>query len=649
MLLQVQQVTRRFGADVLFENVNMDIPENGRVALVGRNGAGKSTLIRMIAGIDAPDEGQIVTKKGLTVGYLAQDAGLDTTNTIWNEMASVFKDLQDQEQRLHDLESEMSDPAVIADTEKLAKVSDAYDQLQTDFKARNGYGYRAEIRGVLHGFEFGETDYDRPVTELSGGQKTQLALAKLLLEKRDLLILDEPTNHLDVETLTWLEGYIQSYKGALLIVSHDRYFLDRIVSEVYDMAAGTLTQYHGNYSQFVDQKAAQLRREWKEYEKQQDKISKLEDFVNRNIVRASTTKRAQARRKQLEKMDRIERPENDDRVARFEFTPHRQSGNIVLEADQLAIGYTADHVLADPVNLDVKKHQAIAIVGPNGVGKSTLLKTLLGKIPAIRGQFRFGTGVDTGYYDQEQASLHDKKTVLAELWDDHPTTPEGDIRTILGSFLFTGEDVDKLVHSLSGGEKARLLLTKLAMKHDNFLILDEPTNHLDIDSRQVLENTLNDFDGTILFVSHDRYFINQVATSVVELSANGTTLYMGDYDYYVDKKDEQEALKAQSEAATNPIIAAPSDSSKQQYQQSKDRQKQVRKLQRQVDALEDQVTTLGEQKAALEAEMSKPEVFSDRDQLDKIQVQFGTVSDDLDQAEAAWEEAATELETFSES
>ncbi|KRK48046.1 ABC transporter ATPase [Secundilactobacillus kimchicus JCM 15530] len=649
MLLQVQQVTRRFGADVLFENVNMDIPENGRVALVGRNGAGKSTLIRMIAGIDAPDEGQIVTKKGLTVGYLAQDAGLDTTNTIWNEMASVFKDLQDQEQRLHDLESEMSDPAVIADTEKLAKVSDAYDQLQTDFKARNGYGYRAEIRGVLHGFEFGETDYDRPVTELSGGQKTQLALAKLLLEKRDLLILDEPTNHLDVETLTWLEGYIQSYKGALLIVSHDRYFLDRIVSEVYDMAAGTLTQYHGNYSQFVDQKAAQLRREWKEYEKQQDKISKLEDFVNRNIVRASTTKRAQARRKQLEKMDRIERPENDDRVARFEFTPHRQSGNIVLEADQLAIGYTADHVLAEPVNLDVKKHQAIAIVGPNGVGKSTLLKTLLGKIPAIRGQFRFGTGVDTGYYDQEQASLHNKKTVLAELWDDHPTTPEGDIRTILGSFLFTGEDVDKLVHSLSGGEKARLLLTKLAMKHDNFLILDEPTNHLDIDSRQVLENTLNDFDGTILFVSHDRYFINQVATSVVELSADGTTLYMGDYDYYVDKKDEQEALKAQAEAATNPIIAAPSDSSKQQYQQSKDRQKQVRKLQRQVDALEAQVTTLGEQKAALEAEMSKPEVFSDRDQLAKIQVQFGTVSDDLDQAEAAWEEAATELETFSES
>ncbi|WP_282801827.1 ABC-F family ATP-binding cassette domain-containing protein [Secundilactobacillus kimchicus] len=649
MLLQVQQVTRRFGADVLFENVNMDIPENGRVALVGRNGAGKSTLIRMIAGIDAPDEGQIVTKKGLTVGYLAQDAGLDTTNTIWNEMAGVFKDLQDQEQRLHDLESEMSDPAVIADTEKLAKVSDAYDQLQTDFKARNGYGYRAEIRGVLHGFEFGETDYDRPVTELSGGQKTQLALAKLLLKKRDLLILDEPTNHLDVETLTWLEGYIQSYKGALLIVSHDRYFLDRIVSEVYDMAAGTLTQYHGNYSQFVDQKAAQLRREWKEYEKQQDKISKLEDFVNRNIVRASTTKRAQARRKQLEKMDRIERPENDDRVARFEFTPHRQSGNIVLEADQLAIGYTADHVLAEPVNLDVKKHQAIAIVGPNGVGKSTLLKTLLGKIPAIRGQFRFGTGVDTGYYDQEQASLHNKKTVLAELWDDHPTTPEGDIRTILGSFLFTGEDVDKLVHSLSGGEKARLLLTKLAMKHDNFLILDEPTNHLDIDSRQVLENTLNDFDGTILFVSHDRYFINQVATSVVELSANGTTLYMGDYDYYVDKKDEQEALKAQAEAATNPIIAAPSDSSKQQYQQSKDRQKQVRKLQRQVDALEAQVTTLGEQKAALEAEMSKPEVFSDRDQLAKIQVQFGTVSDDLDQAEAAWEEAATELETFSES
>lgn len=646
MLLQVQQVTRRFGADTLFDNVSLDVPEHGRVALVGRNGAGKSTLIRMITGIDAPDEGQIIYKKNMTIGYLAQDTGLDSTKSIWEEMASVFKDLQNQEDALHQLEAQMSDPEIIDDPEQFERLSKTYDQRQAAFKANNGYGYRAEIRGVLHGFEFDEPDYSRSITELSGGQKTQLALAKLLLEKRDLLILDEPTNHLDVETLTWLEGYIQSYKGALLIVSHDRYFLDRLVSEVYEMASGTVTHFHGNYSNYVTQKAAKLQREWKEYDKQQHKISQLEDFVNKNIVRASTTKRAQARRKQLAKMDRLERPENDDKVAHFAFTPNRQSGNIVLTVTDLAVGWDPDQVLAQPVNLDIKKHQAIAIVGPNGVGKSTLLKTILGKIPAIAGDVRFGTGVDTGYYDQEQRSLHDKKTVLAELWDDHPTTPERDIRTILGSFLFTGEDVDKLVHSLSGGEKARLLLTKLAMKHDNFLILDEPTNHLDIDSRQVLENTLNDFDGTILFVSHDRYFINQVATSVVELSAKGSELFLGDYDYYLEKKEEQAAVAARAlaeQTAGQPVTKSVSQS-KQSYQQSKDHQKQQRKLQREVERLETQLTELGDQKSQLEVSMTSPDVFNDQAKMAELQTQLETITTQIETVETQWEESSMALE-----
>lgn len=653
MLLQVQQVTRRFGADILFSNVSMDVPEHGRVALVGRNGAGKSTLIRMITEGETPDEGQIISKRGITIGYLAQDTGLDSNRTIWEEMASVFKSLQEQEAKLHELEEQMSDSDVINDAEQFAQISATYDQLQTNFKNQNGYGYRAEIRGVLHGFEFDEPDYDRSITELSGGQKTQLALAKLLLEKRDLLVLDEPTNHLDVETLTWLEGYIQSYKGALLIVSHDRYFLDRIVTEVYDMSIGTLTHYHGNYSNYVDQKAARLQREWKEYEKQQDKISKLEDFVNKNIVRASTTKRAQARRKQLAKMDRLDRPETDDKVAHFEFVPNRQSGNIVLTVDDLAVGYSSDNVLADPVNLDINKHQAIAIVGPNGVGKSTLLKTILGKIPAIRGKVTFGTGVDTGYYDQEQRSLHDKKTVLDELWDDHPTTPEGDIRTILGSFLFTGEDVDKMVHSLSGGEKARLLLTKLAMNHDNFLILDEPTNHLDIDSRQVLENTLNDFDGTILFVSHDRYFINQVATSVVELSANGSELYLGDYDYYLEKKEEQEALAAKKLADESPDTPTTTtktiSQNKQNYQQSKEFQKQQRKLSRIVESLEQHLTELSDQQTELETQMTKPETFSDPQKMNTLQNQLTAVTAEIEQVENDWEENSMALEALNDS
>ncbi|MFC6289483.1 ABC-F family ATP-binding cassette domain-containing protein [Levilactobacillus angrenensis] len=649
ILLQVQQVTRRFGATVLFENVTMDVPEHGRVALVGRNGAGKSTLLKMIAGETTPDVGQITTKRGLTMGYQAQNSGLASAKTVWNEMLDVFAEVRATEKRIHELEQQMSDPAVIADTEQFQQVSATYDQLQQDFSDHNGYGYQAEIRGVLHGFEFGEEYYDKPINELSGGQRTQLALAKLLLEKPDLLILDEPTNHLDVETLTWLEGYLQGYAGAILVVSHDRYFLDHVVNDVYDMAHGGLDHYPGNYSHYIDAKAERLKREWKEYDKQQTEISKLEDFVNKNIVRASTTKRAQARRKQLEKMDRMAKPEGDEKVARFTFKPHRQSGNVVLDVVNGAVGYD-DQVLCAPVNLDIKKHQAVAIVGPNGIGKSTLLKTILGRIPAIQGQIIFGTGVDTGYYDQDQATLHEKKTVLHELWDDHPTTPEGDIRSILGSFLFTGSDVDKTVHSLSGGERARLLLTKLALRHDNFLMLDEPTNHLDIDSREVLENALNEFDGTILFVSHDRYFINQVATQVVELAPTGTTRYLGNYDYYVEKKAEQDAYAAKEAAeaeAAHPTVETPKQT-QVDYQQQKEQAKAKRKLSRQVDALETKLGELETQKTTVETAMSSPENFNDAGKLADLQEQLTAVTTELDATEEEWTEKSLALEDFAD-
>ncbi|WP_143462935.1 ABC-F family ATP-binding cassette domain-containing protein [Levilactobacillus enshiensis] len=647
ILLQVQQVTRRFGATVLFENVSLDVPEHGRVALVGRNGAGKSTLLKMIAGETTPDVGQITTKRGLTIGYQAQNAGLASSKTVWNEMLDVFAKLRAMEKRMHELEQQMSDPAIIADQEEFTQVSKTYDQLQQDFSDQNGYGYQAEIRGVLHGFEFGEAYYDKPINELSGGQRTQLALAKLLLERPDLLILDEPTNHLDVETLTWLEGYLQGYSGAILVVSHDRYFLDHVVNDVYDMAHGGLVHYPGNYSHYIEAKAERLRREWKEYDKQQTEIGKLEDFVNKNIVRASTTKRAQARRKQLEKMDKLAKPEGDEKVARFTFRPHRQSGNVVLDVVNGAVGYD-QQILCAPVNLDIKKHQAVAIVGPNGIGKSTLLKTILGRIPAIQGQIIFGTGVDIGYYDQDQATLHEKKSVLHELWDDHPTTPEGDIRSILGSFLFTGSDVDKSVHSLSGGERARLLLTKLALRHDNFLMLDEPTNHLDIDSREVLENALNEFDGTILFVSHDRYFINQVATQVVELAPAGTTRYLGDYDYYVAKKAEQDAYAAKEAAeaeAANPTSDAPKQT-QVDYQQQKEQQKAKRKLSRQVDALETKLGDLETQKSTIETAMSSPENFNDAGKLADLQAQLTTVTSDLDATEEEWTEKSLALEDF---
>ena len=648
---------RRFGADVLFDNVQMDIQEHARVALVGRNGAGKSTLLKMIAGETVPDEGQISMRKDLTIGYLAQDQGLDSHNTIWEEMSSVFAEVHALEDQMHRLEAQLSDPAVIADDQTYQQTLKTYDQVQTAFQQKNGYGYQAEIRGVLHGFQFEADVYDKSVTELSGGQKTQLALAKLLLEKRDLLILDEPTNHLDVETLTWLESYLQSYTGALLIVSHDRYFLDRVVNEVYDLSHHEMIHYTGNYDQFVQEKAARIQAQWKHYEKQQAEISKLEDFVNKNIVRASTTKRAQARRKQLAKMDRLDRPDGDDKTAHFGFHAAKQSGNIVLTVKDAAVGY-AGQTLSEPDTLNVKKHEAVAIVGPNGIGKSTLLKSILGKIPFIKGQAVFGTNVVTGYYDQEQRNLHDSKTVLSELWDEHPTTPEKDIRTILGSFLFTGEDVDKPIHALSGGERARLLLTKLAMQNNNFLILDEPTNHLDIDSREVLEVALNDFDGTLLFVSHDRYFINQVATSVVEVSPEGTELFLGDYDYYIDKKQEQEELAAAaaSEAAeqaalanpdaTTASAAVPRSKGQQNYQASKQQQREKRKLERSVESLEAKMNDLEQQATVIQEEMAQPENFSDSGKLGDLQKQLDAVNAEQAQAETDWTEQAEALENM---
>lgn len=647
ILLQVQQVARYFGADTLFENVSLDVSDNSRIALVGRNGVGKSTLLKMIIGNESPDAGQITKKKGLTIGYLAQNTGLESDKTIYAEMLSVFERLQIMEKNLHEMEAKIADPGADHSSSAYSQLLNQYDQLLHDFEEQNGYGYEAEVRSVLHGFHFEQEDYDRKISSLSGGQKTRLALAKLLLEQRDLLILDEPTNHLDIDTLTWLEGYVQNYKGALLIVSHDRYFLDRIVNEVYEISHHHSSYYKGNYSAYIDQKAERLRQDWKNYEKQQAEISKLEDFVNKNLVRASTTKRAQSRRKQLEKMERLERPEGDEKGPHFKFTADSQSGNIVLTVKDAAIGYDG-RIISSPINIDLRKNQVMAIVGPNGIGKSTLLKSVLGQIPFVKGSSEFGTNVKVGYYDQEQHNLHDKKTVLNELWDDHPTTPEKDIRSILGSFLFIGDDVSKVVHNLSGGEKARLLLTKLAMKHDNFLILDEPTNHLDINSKEVLENAVMDFNGTVLFVSHDRYFINKVATCVLEIAPQGSTLYLGDYDYYLEKKAEQEEIAAAKSTAETPIENSPKEVStgKVNYQQGKERQKQERRLKRSVEEFEQLVEKLDAQKNDLENQMSSPENYNDLEKMGELQAKLQEISKKLAEAEENWEQASMELEEF---
>lgn len=641
ILLQANQIARHFGAEVLFENIHLEISTGARVALVGRNGAGKSTLLKIIAGIEAPDDGKIAKNKTATLGYLAQDTGLDSNETVWNEMLKAFEQVRQMEQRMRELEIFISEGT--PDTPAYTSYLKEYDRLQHDFSDRNGYGYENEIRSVLHGFKFDSSFYDQKIDTLSGGQRTRLALARMLLQHPDILILDEPTNHLDIETLSWLENYLQSYTGALLIVSHDRYFLDKVVNEVYELSRRKMRHYKGNYSKYLDLKAEQLTSEWKAYEKQQTEIHKLEDFVARNLVRASTTKRAQSRRKTLEKMERLDRPQGDEKQANFLFSIEKPSGNVVLQIEDAAIGYD-DVTLSEPINLDIRRQEAIALVGPNGIGKSTLLKSIIHQIPFIRGKETLGTNVTIGYYDQGQADLHTNKTILAELWDEHPTTPENDIRSALGAFLFSGEDVEKPIPLLSGGEKARVALAKLAMNKENFLILDEPTNHLDIDNKEVLENALIDYDGTLLFVSHDRYFINRIATKVVELSENGSKVYLGDYDYYLEKKQEEEEI-AELLAQDEPE-SAPAPTNKSDYYQSKEQQKLIRSLQRKITQVEEEMTRIDEWIDRLEQEMVAPENLEDHVKLNELNQALESARQDQETKLSEWEELSLELEEY---
>ena len=637
ILLQANQIARYFGADTLFENIHLEVASKARIGLVGRNGAGKSTLLKIIANIEAPDAGQVIKNKQASLGYLAQDTGLDSNETIWNEMLKAFDNVRQMESRMREVEVALGETP--ESDSRYASLLKEYDQLQHDFNDQNGYGYENEIRSVLHGFKFDESFYDKEISTLSGGQKTRLALARMLLVRPDILILDEPTNHLDIETLAWLEDYLQGYPGALLIVSHDRYFLDRVVNEIYEISRHKIRHYTGNYSRYLDLKAAQLASDWKAYEKQQVEIDKLEDFVARNLVRASTTKRAQSRRKTLEKMDRLDRPDGKEKSAKFMFDIDKVSGNVVLQVEEAAIGY--EETLSEPIDLDIRREDAIALVGPNGIGKSTLLKSLIGQLPFIKGNPHFGTNVTVGYYDQGQADLHGNKTILAELWDEHPTTPEKDIRNVLGGFLFSGEDVEKTIPLLSGGEKARVALAKLSMNKENFLILDEPTNHLDIDNKEVLENALIDYQGTLLFVSHDRYFINRIANKVIELSPEGSKLYLGDYDYYLEKKKEEEEI-AELQAKEEVPVEAP----KKKFYQDKEQQKLIRSLRRKIEAIEETLSALDEKIDELETQMSQPDILNDHVQLLELTNELEVKKTEQEKQLSSWEELSLELEEF---
>ena len=614
ILLQVNQLTKYFGAEMILSNIKLEVQTRDRIALVGRNGAGKSTLLKMIAGQLSFDSGEIIKPKNVEIGYLAQNTGLESNLSIWDEMLTVFKGLQEQEKTLRKLEMQMSDPNVIENPDQFDRILKEYDQLQYTFKESGGYQFEADIRSVLHGLRFQEFDYNTKISTLSGGQKTRLALAKLLLTTPDILILDEPTNHLDIETLSWLEQYLQGYKGAVLIVSHDRYFLDKVVTQVYEISRNHIQKFIGNYSSYLDQKAANYERDMKLYEKQQDEIAKLETFIQKNLARASTTKRAQSRRKTLEKLERLDRPDGNEKSATFGFNITKQTGNDVMKINDLSIGYQ-DHVVSENISFSINRGDSLALVGPNGVGKSTLLKTIIDKLPKQAGTIHFGSNVMIGYYDQEQAELSSNKRVLNELWDDFPLTPEKDIRTVLGNFLFSGDDVLKTVNSLSGGEKARLALSKLMMEKCNVLILDEPTNHLDLDSKEVLENALIDYPGTILFVSHDRYFINRIATKVIELDSSGSTEYLGDYDYYVEKKLEQAELQALEASTSISTKGQVENEEKTSYQLDKEAKKLERQRLRRIEEIEKTIEEFEEKVESLETALCDPEVFQDHEKV----------------------------------
>lgn len=632
ILLQINQLDKYYGADLILSKIKLEIQTKDKIALVGRNGAGKSTLLKIIAGQLSYDSGEIIKPKDVSIGYLAQNTGLQSTLSIWEEMLTVFSPLIKLEQTLRQLELKMA--TLSPKDVQYERILREYDERQITFKDEGGYQYETDIRSVLHGLGFYEADYTTKISHLSGGQKTRLALGKLLLTKPDILILDEPTNHLDIETLSWLEQFLLNYEGALLIVSHDRYFLDKIVNTVYEISRCSITKYIGNYSQYLIKKSEDYEREIKLYEKQQAEIAKLKDFVQKNIARASTTKRAQSRQKQLQRIEVLDKPLGDEKSASFSFDIDRQSGNEVLHVKELSVGHNGKKVVEN-IHLRVTRGESIALIGPNGVGKSTLIKTIANKLQPVSGEIRTGSNIMIGYYDQEQANLSSNKRVLNELWDDFPLSTEKDVRTVLGNFLFSGDDVLKVVSTLSGGEKARLALAKLYMKKANFLILDEPTNHLDLDSKEVLENALIDYPGTILFVSHDRYFINRIATKVVELSIDGLTEYLGDYDYFVAKKAEQTELGILAANSTTTINEQMNDA-KSSYERDKELKRLERQRGRRIKEIEQLIETREKIITKNEQLLCEPDVYQDHERVLEINRKNEQVQSELDELFDEW-------------
>ncbi len=641
IIAQAQDLEQRFGGNTIFSNISFSVPDNARIGLVGPNGAGKTTLLKIMTGQQEPTSGQFTINKGLKVGYIAQENGLDEDKTIWDEMLTVFNDLIEKNKKITKMQEQIADHP---EDEDLLK---RYDQLAYDFEQEGGFTYQAEIKSILNGFNFKENTWNKVIGTLSGGEKTRLAFVKLLLQKPPVLLLDEPTNYLDLDTLDWLEVFLKNYQGAIITVSHDQYFLDHLANQIFELNFGKLTTFKGNYSQYVKERELMDSQQEAAYEKQQEKIKKEEEFIQKNLVRASTTKRAQSRRKVLDKMERIKPPKHKQKV-RINFTSERPSGKEVLIAKDLTIGYP-DKVMVSDIDFQVNKNDRVAIIGPNGIGKSTLLKTIMKKLEPKDGSIKYGASLDIGYYDQELQSLDPSKTVLDTIWDRHKTMPEKDVRSILASFLFTAEDIDKTVGQLSGGQKARLTLTVLSLEKDNFLLMDEPTNHLDIEAKEVLEEALDNYDGTLLFVSHDRYFINELANKIISVRDGHAKIYNGNYSYYLDEKAKQAAAAQEAEAQTAEAETTPAASQnkgKLSYQEQKARDSQKRKLERAVSDAEAKIEKLEAEEKEIQTEMANPDIAASFEKLGPLQEKLSAVQKQLDQANNDWENALDALDEF---
>lgn len=636
MLIQLNNVTKNFVVNEVFSNVKMEINDKDRIAIVGRNGAGKSTLLKIISGEIDFDNGERTVSKDTTIGYLSQEFIVREDLSIYEEMITCFNEIIELEKELEKISYELTSENI----ENNPGLLDKYDRLQNQVLTHKDYHYKSKIDSVLYGLDFDKEVFNKKISTFSGGEKTRLSMAKLLLSEPDLLILDEPTNHLDMENVAWLENYLSSYNGAIVIVSHDRYFIDKVVNVVYNLEFGKLKKYVGNYSNFLRQYEEDYEKNLKEYVSQQKDIKRLEEFVQKNIARASTSKMAKSRQKVLDKMEIIDNPRKDDKAANIEFRIKEQSGRDVLIVNDLQVGY--EEQVGQKYNFSVYKGDRIAIVGKNGIGKSTLIKTIAKKQKKLGGNIQYGSKVSLGYYDQKQAEFESSKTVLNELWDEYPLMKEAEVRTVLGRFLFRGDDVLKIVRDLSGGEKARLQLAKLMLEKNNLLILDEPTNHLDITSKQVLEEALENYEGTILFVSHDRYFINKIANKVFDITEEGYNIYLGNYDYYLEKREQEKiAKRLKEEKVVETKVKEVND-----YVLGKEEKRRIRKLERARDELIVQIDELESKIKIVNEELMKEEVYTDAVKTQEWNGKLKKLTSELEEKNNSWLEIEEELESI---